>query len=76
MNQPPRRPSGLGAYKAELKQLRIWTHENRRPWFTPVDVGMSGQTLKAMARCNLLKTAGRVGTRQAYTLWSGGWVIE
>ena len=77
MNQRnQRRPSELGAYTAELKQIRIWTHESQRPWFTPADVGMSGQTLKAMARRNLLKTAGRVGSRQAYTLRSGGWVIE
>ena len=71
-----RRPSGIGAYKAELERIRIWIHNNRRPWFTPADVGMSGQTLGAMAKRNLIKTAGRVGSRHVYTLRSGGWAIE
>lgn len=74
--QSHRRPSRLGAFAAELKQIRIWTHENQRPWFTPADVRMSGQTLRAMAKRNLIKPAGRAGSRQAYTLRSGGWVLE
>jgi hypothetical protein len=76
MNQrTQRRPSGIGAYKSELEQIRIWIHNTGRRWFTPSDVNISGQTLKAMAKRNPLKTAGRVGTRQIYEIRSGGWAI-
>lgn len=74
--QAQRRPSGRGAFQAELVRIDVFIHNTRRHWFTSSDVGLSGATLKAMARRNLLKTAGRVGTKQAYEIRTGGWVIE
>lgn len=73
--QTQHRPSGIGAFKPELERIKIWIHNNGRHWFTASDVNISGQTLAAMAKRNLLKPAGRVGSRQTYALRSKGQVI-
>jgi hypothetical protein len=69
-----RRPSGRGAFKAELDLIRVWMYNNQRRWFTSRDVSINARTLNAMAKRKLLVPSGQVGGRNSYMLRSGGWV--
>lgn len=74
MNQrTEHRSAGIGAYNAELAKIRIWVKFNaqRRRWFLADDVQIHVNTLNSMVKHRLIKTAGRVGSKQTFVLQTG-----